>query len=247
MGRATNGMTVRSQLTRNLLIEALCTWAVLGVIHAVLFYQRLRQRDLEAARLAAELAEARLEALTHQLQPHFVFNTLNSAVTLIGRDPTAAEDMLIGLGEMLHGALDERPVVPLASEVTLVQKYVDIMRRRFGQRLALRTDIADDAAQVLVPRFLLQPLVENSLEHGIAHRAGAGEIRLRATKSNGRVLITVDDDGLGLSSSDASPPFGVGLRNTQRRLRAMYGEGASFAIGRSTLGGASVSITLPAT
>lgn len=239
------GMTVRTALMRNLIVEVLCTWAIIGVIHAILFYRRLKTREIEAARLAKDLAEARLEALTLQLQPHFLFNTLNSVVTLIGKDAAAAEEMLISLGDMLHRALDERPVVSLASEVSLLHKYLDIMRRRFAQQLDVRVDVAADVEGVMVPRFMLQPIVENSLEHGIARREGAGTVEVRARRDGDSLVISVYDDGPGLPALDDVRGNGIGLRNTERRLAAMYGTRGSLVLGRAALGGTAVTITIP--
>ena len=240
------GMTVRSALMSNFIVEVLCTWAIIGVIHAILFYQRLKTREIEAARLAKDLAESRLEALTLRLQPHFLFNTLNSVVALISRDAAAAEQMLIGLGEMLHRALDESPVVPLASEVALLDTYLDIMRRRFEHRLDIRVSISPDVRDVMVPRFMLQPIVENSLEHGIARRKGTGTVEIDARLSGPNLVISVHDNGPGLPAVDEIRGDGIGLRNTERRLAALYGSRFSLRLGRAALGGASVTITIPA-
>ncbi len=225
-------------LTRNLIIETLCVWAILAAIHAFLSYQRLREREIE-------LANSRLETLTAQLQPHFLFNTMNSVVTLIRRDPAAAEDMVVTLGELLRRALDERQVVPLSAELEVLDLYLEIARRRAGQALTVKTDIAQDVESASVPRFLLQPLVENALEHGVLGRDGPGTIAIAAHQAGGRLIISVADDGPGLSSSAVSRRPGIGLRNTERRLHALYGADAVLELGRADLGGALVRITMP--
>jgi len=205
---------------------------------------RAHERALDAERLRTQLAESRLEALTAQLQPHFLFNTLQGISTLISRDPVAADEMLADLSDLLREVLrrGDRREVPLCEELRVLQSYLDISRRRFGERLSIDIDVTRPIDDALVPFFILQPLVENALQHGIASHAGPGRIGISARREGHRLALIVTDDGPGTATPDAGR--GIGLANTRARLAELYGQEQSFELRRTPLG-FEAKITLP--
>src|ERR1043166_2297450 len=220
-------MTLTTLLAQNFLLEFLIFCGVIALIHAFALQRRLSQREQLALELRAQLSEAELEVLKGQLQPHFLFNTLNGVASLIHTDPAAADFVVVQLADLLRSSLDHRGarVIPLGEELALLDKYLAIMEARFHGRLSVHREIDAATREALVPQFLLQPLVENALEHGIGRRAGAGQITIRARAGDGaRLRLEVSDDGAGLSREvDANE--GVGLGNTRQRLERLYGEG----------------------
>lgn len=239
-------VTFEGALRRSFISESIILWAVLGVVHGIEYYRRLRERELQLARVSGELTAARLDALTAQLQPHFLFNALNGVSTLMHRDVEAADAMLASLGDLLRRSLDPSAghELPLADELLILESYLDVVRARFADRLTIELDIEPAAAEVLVPRLLLQPLVENAIEHGIARRRGAGRVTVRAAVQGGRLLLDVEDDGAGLGGAPF-PPEGIGLSNTRRRLRELYGDDHSLALEERAGGGLKVALVLP--
>jgi len=196
--------------------------AIVSCWHAVNYFRKFRQRDAEAARLQADLAEARLQALRHQLQPHFLFNTLHSISTLNHEDPKAANRMLARLSELLRFTLETHAQqIPLQQEIDFLRRYLEIEQIRFGDRLLVRFDIPDDVLEARVPTLLLQPLVENALRHGIAPYSAKGEISIRVRRDNGMLHLQISDSGPGLKSGSSGS--GVGLSNTRARLAQIYG------------------------
>ncbi|MFL5578858.1 MAG: sensor histidine kinase [Gemmatimonadaceae bacterium] len=206
---------------------------------------RAHQRALEAERARSQLAETRLEALMAQLQPHFLFNTLQGISTLITRDPAAADQMLASLSDLLREVLRGRGrrEVPLAEELRVLQPYLDISRRRFGQRLAITVAVDDEVGRALVPFFVLQPLVENAIHHGVSSHAGAGLVEISGRRDDGRLLLAVTDDGPGAAAPDAGR--GIGLANTRARLQELYGDAHSLEMGRLDGGGFRVCLAIP--
>jgi hypothetical protein len=195
-----------------------------------------RRRDAEVGRaqLETQLAYAQLSALRAQLQPHFLFNTLNAAVALArAGDAEATARVLVLLGELLRQLLrrDAPQEVPLRDELALLETYLEIQRVRFGDRLQIGWAVADEVRDALVPQLVLQPLVENALQHGIATRTRAGRLDITAARHGDRLRLAVCDDGPGVapgfSIGDAS---GVGLRNTRERLHRLYGERGELAL-----------------
>lgn len=222
-------------------------WGVIGVAHAFEYYQRARERERAALRLRAQLSRAQLDALQSQLHPHFLFNTLHAASTLMHRDVDGADAMLTQLADLLRATLRHPGTheIPLHEEMALLDRYVSIMRARFQDRLTVQCDVAPDAAHALVPLFLLQPLVENALEHGIARRAGAGRLELAASRRGDRLRLSVADDGPGMSPTPA-PDGGVGLGNTRARLEELYGDAQRLTLEpASASGGTRVVIEMP--
>lgn len=230
-------------LARGFVSESIAFWALLGIVHAVEYHRRYREREVHAVRLEAELAGARLDALTAQLQPHFLFNTLHSVSTLMRRDVDAAEEMLAHLGDLLHRTLrhQDSHEIPLAEELELLRHYLDIMKIRFQDRLAERISIDENVRSALVPPFILQPLVENAIHHGIARKPGAGLLEIAARRAGASLEITVRDDGEGFGGGSE----GVGLSNTRRRLEELYGRQQSLELLPAEGGGLLVRITIP--
>src|SRR5262245_58054561 len=216
--------------------DMLAYWASVGVIHAIEYYRESRERELEATRLA-------LENLRAQLQPHFLFNTLQSISTLIHRDQPAADRMLTDLSELLRLSLrtTASQEVPLRDELGFLDRYLDIMRVRFGDRLVITVDAGPDVREALVPSLVLQPIVENAITHGMADRPDIGHVTVRARRNAGSLVLEVSDDGPGLVSG--TPTNGIGLANTRERVARLYGEPAHV----ETLvnGGFTVRIKIP--
>lgn len=213
--------------------------------HALVARSRAQERSLETERVRTQLAESRLEALTAQLQPHFLFNTLQGISTLIGRDPVAADKMLTNLSDLLREVLrrGDRREIELGEELRVLDSYLEISRARFGDRLTITVDADDAARRALVPFFVLQPLVENAIHHGISSHAGAGRVEISARREGTRLLLSVTDDGPGIVTTDAQR--GIGLANTKARLRALYGAHHELDLGRPDRGGFRVMLSIP--
>ena len=202
----------------------------------------------ERAKAQDQLSEARLQSLRLQLQPHFLFNTLNAITALIGSEPRAAERMVAGLSELLRASLrsaDEQEV-PLARELEHLKLYTDIQRTRFGDRLDVQLDVDPVTRSAMVPSLLLQPLVENAIRHGLAPRAVGGQVYVRAARDGEELRLEVRDDGVGAETrGGALSREGVGLANTRERLRRLHGERQRFAYETRPGAGFAVTIALP--
>ena len=228
-----------------LITDALPYLTVAIAAHAIDARTRVYERDLEAARVRSQLAESRLEALTAQLQPHFLFNTLQGISTLITRDPLAADAMLSDLSDLLREVLrrGERREVTIDEELRVLESYLSISRRRFGERLRITVSRGDDVGQALVPFFVLQPLVENALHHGVGSHAGPATVSVDARRDDHRLVLTVQDNGPAVSIPDSGR--GIGLANTRERLSGLYGAAQRLDTGRSPDGGFTVRVELP--
>lgn len=222
-------------------------WVLVSVAHALLFYRRAQERERRTLELAASLAEARLRALRMQLQPHFLFNTLNAIATLVHENPAAADDMIASLSDFLRLTLErgDRPEQPLRDELEFIDRYLEIERVRFGDRLQIRREIDPATLDARVPTLLLQPLVENAVRHGLEPRRDTGIITLTARRDGPRLQLTVSDNGVGLSGPGPVRE-GVGLSNTRARLQELYGSQASLTLQDTPDGGTTVVIRLPA-
>ncbi len=227
-------------------LNLLLYWIILSVTHTVLYQRQLRERELRAIDLEKRLATARLQALQMQLNPHFLFNSLNSVAALMHRDVEAADQMLVRLGELLRRTLDGTGTqeVPLDEELDFLGRYLEIERTRFGDRLSMRSEIDPTARKALVPNLVLQPLVENAIKHGIEPRAARGEILLRARVESGELLLEVGDNGRG-PTDRTSTREGIGLSNTRARLHQLYGDAQSLEAGAAPGGGFLVRVRLP--
>lgn len=219
--------------------------ATLAVVVAIEHSRVAQQREIRASRLEAELSQVQLQALRSQLNPHFLFNTLNAVASLIRSDPQAAEHMLVRLSELLRIALDASGTqeVRLKSEAEFLERYGQLMRMRFGDRLSIRMDVPPELLEDRVPHFLLQPLVENSVRHGMGSGRSSITITITARADRERLRVEIADDGRGLPRESIRE--GIGLGHTRRRLKQLYGANASLDIGNRPGGGAAVTVTFP--
>ena len=225
---------------------ALLAWSVLyfGIKH-----HEGRQVERERAlRAEAHLHQAQLRALRYQLNPHFLFNTLNAISTLVveGRTDEATE-MIARLSDFLRLTLagEGVPEIPLAEELDFVERYLEIEQVRFGERLHVRVGAAPGLASHPVPALILQPLVENAIKHGVAPREAGGRIAVTARRAGSALVLTVEDDGPGLGDAAPTSAGGIGLTNTRDRLRQRYGEGASLSLDATGDGGLRATISIP--
>jgi signal transduction histidine kinase len=230
---------------------------LLGTILAVRYYDRFRERERAAAALTLQLSEARVQALRMQLNPHFLFNTLNTVSMLVRQQAnTHAVRMLAGLSGILRYVLDETAVaeVPLQQELDFIERYLAIEQTRFPDRLQVTIDAAPGTLDALVPNLILQPLVENAIRHGIARRAAAGQLEITATRQGNRLVLSVRDDGPGLHASPETVTpsggvpvtgSGIGLPNTRTRLEQMYGPGGTLTLESPPSGGTTATVALP--
>ena len=212
------------------------------------YHARREEAARREARLEAQLAESRLEALRRQLDPHFLFNTLNAVSALVERDPRGVRRMIARLSELLRHSFEGggAPEVPLRDELALLARYVDIMQVRFQGRLTVETDADDDVLDALVPAMILQPLVENAIKHGVERASGAGRVVIEAEREGDELVLRVCDDGPGVPEvPNGGPRRGVGLRNTVARLEQLYGEAQRFTLAPGPLGGTVAEIRLP--
>jgi len=246
--------------------------AIAGLVHVVHFNRRLRERERARLLLESNLARARLHALGAQLQPHFLFNSLNAVTGLLRRDPRLAEETLIALSELLRLALhqSDRQEVALAEEMALIRRYVEIQQARFGDRLRVAYEVAPEAMDALVPALSLQPLVENALRHGIEPSEHGGRVRVSACRAEGRLRISVEDDGAVAEASEGDieggegrsrpaadlPPVpggrnttaragGIGLSNLRARLATLHGAEQRLELHPRREGGMTVILEVP--
>ena len=226
--------------------------AVVAAGYAREYFLRDRDREAQAARLQAQLAEARLDALRMQINPHFLFNTLHAMSALVERDPAGVRRMIARLSELLRHTTDRsaRDLIPLREELDFLRRYIEIMEIRFQGRLRVNIDAPDDLLDALVPNLILQPIVENALEHGAARVAGTGEVSIAARREGDKLVIDVRDNGPGVDAE--APPraaaphrMGVGLTNTRARLEQLYGASARVDLASQEGGGALATVVIP--
>jgi two-component system LytT family sensor kinase len=221
--------------------------AVVGVEHAIRYFTEARDRDLQNARLSEQLAAARLAALQAQLNPHFLFNTLNTIAVLVrDGDRTAAARLIEHLSEVLRSTLRQRPrpEVALQEELDLVRQYLAIEQARFSDRLRSTFDVDAVVSLAAVPVLSVQHLVENAIRHGIARNPDAGHVIVTARRDGDALEVAVIDDGAGIDS-EAANVAGHGISNTRVRLRALYGERASLVVTRRETGGTIATLRVP--
>jgi two-component system, LytTR family, sensor kinase len=234
---------VGARIATNFYSGFLTYWLILFVLLTLERHRRSQGRELQAARLERQLAEARLQALRSQLNPHFLFNALNSVSSLVYDDAETADIMIQKLGELLRLSLDRArgPEIRLSEELTFVQSYLDIERLRFAERLQVKVDIEAETLLALVPAFALQPLVENAVHHSIAPRRG-GHVEITARREQGCLVLAVIDDGPGIAPGSAER---VGLANTRARLEQLYGRADALRFVALEDGRLRVEIVLP--
>ncbi len=224
--------------------------ALVGAASTIEYYRKFRERDLRTSQLEAQLARAELQALRMQLHPHFLFNTLNGIMVLIQENPDAAARTVARLSEFLRLTLENAGAqeVALVKEMEFLRKYLEIEQMRFGDRLTVREDIDYNVLDARVPSMILQPLVENSIRHGVATRRGPALIEINARRSNSMLMICVKDNGRGLPEDVEMPGIlkeGIGLSNTRARLLQLYGDGHTLNLVNVPEGGLEVRMTLP--
>ncbi|MGP0072345.1 MAG: sensor histidine kinase [Bryobacteraceae bacterium] len=235
--------TVYMQFHTGIIIYA----ATLAIGNTIDSIRRLARREAESARLAGELSKAQLDALRRQLEPHFLFNTLNGISGLVREMRNeAAVEMIAGLSDLLRRVLEDagRQLVPLAEEVSFLESYLKLQAMRFGDRLKVTVDIPIELYGALVPPLVLQPLVENAIVHGIGKLVEGGEIRVTARESEGMLSIHLYNDGPAVSLA-RSYITGVGLSNTRGRLLTLYGAGSSVVLRRGYQAGVEAIIKVP--
>jgi two-component system, LytTR family, sensor kinase len=236
---------LRSLANSTRISASILTYAgIVGLDRARRVRDALRVRELQAARLEAQATRARLEALGARLQPHFLFNALQSVSALVDEDPTRARTMLAQLGDLLRDALsiDSSGEVPLREELALLDRYLVIERTRFADRLRIEISTDEQVAEISVPRFLLQPLVENALRHGLAPRPEGGSLHITATRQGDQLCMRVWNNGEPLRSDRVD---GIGLATTRERLSARFGDRASLRLRAAADGGVEAIVELP--
>jgi signal transduction histidine kinase len=225
-----------------ILDDLIVFFAVLASGVARDYILRYRARLEETVRLQGLLAQARVEALRTQLNPHFLFNTLNAVSALVERDPKGTRRMIARLSDLLRYTLEEstQPEVPLDQELEVLGEYVELMQIRFQGKLDVEFDIADGTRRALVPNLVLQPIMENAFKHGVTGLTNHGRIVVRATRSAGDVVVAIVDNGPGPGDGT-----GIGLSNTAARLSAMYGARASITLTPGLNGGTEATLVIP--
>ncbi|MEP0546009.1 MAG: histidine kinase [Rhodothermales bacterium] len=258
----------KSAQVRTLFLDLIFYTAVAAVLHALSYRQQYLERELRAAQLEGQLAQAQVAALRMQLNPHFLFNTLHAISSLMDDDVKRSRRMLVDLSDLLRLSLDSvgEQEVPLEQELAFLDRYLQIERVRFGDRLTVEIDVDENALDAFVPNLILQPLVENALKHAVAPFAGPGHVAIRARRSGATLRLEVEDDGPGLpitfpsgdgASGDGALPSGdgapapgsarggLGLRNTRERLERLYGDAHHFALRSRPGHGLTISLVVP--
>ena len=223
----------------------LLSWIMIGLAHAFLYFDRAHAEEWRASELQAQLAQARLDAIVAQLDPHFLFNALNSIAELVHHDAARADRMLVGLSALLRRSLESSRLqwVSLREELELLAQYLEIEKVRLGERMQVHWHVTDDCLDEAVPPLLLQPLVENAVVHAIARRTQPGNVRIGAGLIAGELCLEVEDDGAeGLPDVEG---HGIGLANTRARLHALYGDNAALSLETIEGGGTRVGLRLP--
>jgi hypothetical protein len=240
-------MALKGFYGRNI-IDIAYYWAVLAFGYSLEIYQRYKSEELKAAQLEARLIETELKALRQQMHPHFLFNTMNTIAVLVReRRNDEAVNLLARLGALLRMSLDNTgvPEVTLRQEMAFLEKYLEIQKTRFSDRLTVKVDITPEAMEARIPNLLLQPLVENAIMHGIAPKPGSGRVEVRGRVADGMLHLEVSDDGPGLPVDSGRAKEGIGLTNTRERLAKIYGAHSQLTLCSEPGRGVSVKIHFP--
>jgi LytS/YehU family sensor histidine kinase len=223
------------------------TLMVTGIAHALIYFEREQHIQLKLAKLESSLATAQLASLSAQLNPHFLFNALNSVAELVHHDAIAADRMLVALSSLLRRSLDAVPmqVGLLKDELALLHSYLDIEKVRLGERLQLSWAIDEACLEALVPVLILQPIVENAIVHAIAKRQAPGLLSVRIEREQAHLVMRVSDSGGGPFNADRGSSSGIGLSNTRGRLQQIYGDSQAVLLTQNDTGGTTVIVRLP--
>jgi len=228
-------------------------WTTVVVAHSLYYYRRVREEEARTGQLATQLAQAQLQALKMQIHPHFLFNTLNSIAALLHKDVEAADKMIARLGDFLRLTLtrSDEQTLDFDQELGFLKCYLDIEHIRFQDRLTVEMDIDPETLNVIVPNLILQPIVENAIEHGISAQCEGSTITIKADIEHDELHLLVSDSGPGFKFEHRTRPSrpangnGIGLANTRQRLDQLYGARHLIEYGPSPSGGASVAIHIP--
>jgi LytS/YehU family sensor histidine kinase len=229
-------------------IDLIIALLIVIAVHALLYYQSFRASELAQSSLKTQLAQAQLRALKMQLHPHFLFNTLHSISSLVLEDPLKANSMIARLGDFLRLTLENsnQHLVSLKEEAEFLRCYLEIEQVRFGDRLTVALELEPETLSVQVPHLILQPVVENAIQHAIAPRATRGHINIEAKRVNSSLQLEIRDNGPGIAlNSDSAATEGVGLSNVRARLHQIYGSNFRFELMNAKDGGLIVLIEIP--
>lgn len=231
------------------LLSSLILYGVILLVARLLdSREALARQQTETARLNEQLSKAQLSALRRQIEPHFLFNTLNAIAGLVREKRNdAAVNMIAGLSDFLRRVVEDsdRQQVPLREELDFTQKYLDIQKARFAERLEFSVDVPAELLSAQVPSLILQPMVENAIKHGIAKRAHGGAIRIAASRSNGTLMLRVYNDGPSLPAGWDNSQSGIGISNVRTRLQSLYGEGYDLSLCNRKPGGVEAAVSVP--
>jgi len=236
--------TLAGILSGNVVVELMIFWAAIAIMYGFEYYRQFKERESVQLQLERRISEMQLEALRAQLHPHFLFNTLNAIATVLHRDPARADKAIVDLAELLRAVMEQRDreEIPLDAELDLAKRYLDIMSLRSGESTSVSWSIAAEARDAAVPYFILQPLLENALEHGFANQPDAGHLKVSARVQNDMLQLIVEDDGAGLGAMTAD---GIGLSATSQRLSELYGKSGRLSLENGSDGGSRVIIEIP--
>lgn len=237
---------IYASLSAGTLSSFLQLWVTIAIFYAAESQKKFQQKQNEIIKLEQELTHAQLSALKMQLQPHFLFNTLNSISSLMIKSVTDAQNVIAKLADLLRTVLTESPTqtIPLSKELTFVKNYLSIEQLRFSDRLEVHYQIAPETQNARVPSLILQPIIENAVKHGFSKQAGMGIITIASTAQNGHLQITITDNGAGLQNTQ-SKNFGIGLQNVQERLHNLYQDRSTFTLSAASPTGTTATLTLP--
>jgi len=237
--------TLAGVLSGNVIIEMMIFWAVIAIMYGFEYYRQFKERERVQLQLERRISEMQLAALRAQLHPHFLFNTLNAIATVLHRDPARADKAIVNLAELLRAVMEQRDreEISLDSELDLARRYLDIMSLRSGESVSVSWSIAPEARDAAVPYFILQPLLENALEHGFAHQPANGHLGVSACVKNDVLQLVVEDNGAGITTGATGN--GVGLSTTSKRLGELYGHLGRLALEKGASGGSRVIVEIP--
>lgn len=239
---------LRSNLVWLSLLVPVSYWMIVGGYHLNKYYNKYKARRNRSVLLRSELKKMQHQVLQMQMHPHFLFNALNTVSAFISHNPKEAERMLEKIQTFLRISVkdDKHSEIPFREELGYVDAYLSIEQKRFSDRLVVKKDIDDQAQEVLVPRLLLQPLVENAIRHGISAKRDSGLLLLKAKVEEGKLHIYIEDDGKGFDEEKRNLSKGLGLKNTIQRLKMLYNTDYTFNIEPKSPSGTKVTLILPA-